>query len=54
MLSKILSPDLREVFGRFELSAGSYVIVPATFQAGDGSHFMIRVYCESPVQLSPL
>ena len=46
--------NYREVFGRFELSAGSYVIVPATFQAGDASHFMIRVYCESSIHLTPL
>ena len=46
--------NYREVFGRFELSAGSYVIVPATFQAGEASNFMIRVYCESSLHLSPL
>ena len=46
--------NYREVFGRFELSAGSYVIVPATFQAGDASNFMIRVYCESSIHLTPL
>ena len=41
-------------YARFELSAGSYVIVPATFQAGDTSSFMMRVYCENMVELLPL
>ena len=28
---------------RFELSAGSYIIIPATFETGAASNFMIRV-----------
>ena len=28
---------------RFELSAGSYIIIPASFETGAASNFMIRV-----------
>ena len=31
------------IFVRFELSAGSYIIIPATFETGAASNFMIRV-----------
>ena len=46
--------NYREVFARFELSAGNYVIIPATFQAGDVSNFMIRVYSENMVDIKEL
>ena len=36
--------NYREVFARFELSPGSYVIVPATFESNCPGKFMIRVY----------
>ena len=32
------------IFVRFELSAGSYIIIPATFETGAASNFMIRVF----------
>jgi len=46
--------NYREVFARFELSAGSYIIIPATFETGAGSNFMIRLYAEHPVELKEL
>ena len=46
--------NYREVFARLELSAGSYVIVPATFQAGDSSNFMIRAFSDTPLSIDPL
>ena len=46
--------NYREVFARFELSAGNYVVIPATFQAGDASNFMIRVYSENMVDIKEL
>ena len=46
--------NYREVFARFELSAGSYVIVPATFQTGDTGNFMIRVYSENMIDIKCL
>ena len=36
--------NYREVFARFELAPGSYVIVPATFEPNCPGKFMIRVY----------
>ena len=34
----------QNIFFRFELSAGSYIIIPATFETGAASNFMIRVF----------
>ncbi|QQP35239.1 Uncharacterized protein FKW44_023403, partial [Caligus rogercresseyi] len=36
--------NYRDVFKRFELSVGYYVIIPATFQTGVHRQFMIRVF----------
>ena len=36
--------NYREVFARFELAPGTYVIVPATFEPNCHGKFMIRVY----------
>ncbi|CAN7948548.1 unnamed protein product, partial [Ixodes pacificus] len=43
--------NYREVFGRFELRPGHYVVIPATFDPGCPGAFMIRVYASSPFQL---
>jgi len=43
--------NYREVFGRFELSSGSYVVIPATFETGAASSFMMRVYAENEMEL---
>nr|XP_054930370.1 calpain-A-like [Dermacentor andersoni] len=43
--------NYREVFGRFELRPGHYVIIPATFDPHCPGAFMIRVYASSPFQL---
>jgi hypothetical protein len=39
---------------RFELPAGSFVIIPATFEAGVESHFMMRAYSEGPMEIREL
>lgn len=36
--------NYREVFARFELPPGTYIIVPATFEPNSPGKFMIRVY----------
>ncbi|XP_037268431.1 calpain clp-1-like [Rhipicephalus microplus] len=46
--------NYREVFGRFELRPGHYVIIPATFDPHCPGAFMIRVYASNPFQLSPV
>jgi len=46
--------NYREVFARFELSVGSYVIIPATFEPNISSRFMMRIYTEKPMDLVEL
>ena len=36
---------------RFELSAGSYIVIPATFETGVTSRFMMRVYAEKEMEV---
>ena len=42
--NKIFRKSKHKIFVRFELSAGSYIIIPATFETGAASNFMIRVF----------
>jgi hypothetical protein len=46
--------NYREVFARFELSPGDYVIIPATFEPNTASKFMIRVYAGKGFELSKM
>ncbi len=46
--------NYREVFARFELSPGDYVIVPATFEPATPSKFMIRVYAGKAIEFSKI
>jgi len=46
--------NYREVFKRFDLSPGAYVIVPATFEPDCSSRFMIRVYSTKAFTLKAL
>jgi calpain, invertebrate len=46
--------NYREVFARFELSPGKYVIIPATFEPDRSSKFMIRVYAKKKFGLKHL
>ena len=46
--------NYREVFARFELSPGDYVIIPATFEPESDSKFMIRVYAGKSFELSQI
>ena len=46
--------NYREVFARFELSPGSYVVIPATFEPDCGSRFMMRVYAGTKFSLRHL
>ena len=42
--------NYREVFARFELWPGRYVVVPATFEPNSPGQFMIRVFNSSQGQ----
>ena len=44
--------NYREVFARFELSPGDYIIIPATFEPETENKFMIRVYAGKSFDLS--
>lgn len=43
--------NYREVFGRFQMSPGHYVIVPATFEPNSPGSFYIRVYSDTQTTL---
>ncbi|XP_059080001.1 calpain clp-1-like [Tigriopus californicus] len=44
--------NYREVFARFELLPGSYIIIPATFESNIESNFMVRVFSGAKFSLS--
>lgn len=46
--------NYREVFARFELAPGAYIIVPATFEPDAESRFMIRAYSDNKFSLKEL
>ncbi|XP_054709052.1 calpain-B-like [Uloborus diversus] len=43
--------NYREVFGRFELHPGHYVVVPATFEPNSPGSFYIRIYADAQIIL---
>ena len=38
--------NLKEVSARFDLTPGTYVIIPSTFDQGEEGDFLLRVYSE--------
>ena len=44
----------RELFGRFELEAGAYLVVPSTFEPNQESEFLLRIFSEEHIDLHPL
>lgn len=46
--------NYREVFARFELLPGRYVIIPATFESNIESKFMVRVFSGAKFSLSQI
>ena len=46
--------NYREVFGRFTLSAGSYVIIPATFLPNIQCDFLLRIFSQEKVTLTKI
>lgn len=46
--------NYREIFRRFEMNPGSYVIIPATFEPNCPGSFLIRIYADSPFRVKEL
>ncbi|XP_023235751.1 calpain-A-like isoform X2 [Centruroides sculpturatus] len=46
--------NYREIFKRFEMNPGSYVIIPATFEPNCPGSFLIRIYADSPFRVKEL
>lgn len=46
--------NAREVFSRFPLPAGRYVIVPTTFQPGEETEFLLRLFTSFQTKFRPL
>ncbi|CAK9301677.1 unnamed protein product [Gordionus sp. m RMFG-2023] len=40
--------NLREITGRYKLPAGSYVIIPSTFEPNQAAEFILRIFSEKP------
>ena len=38
--------NAREVFNRFSLKAGRYVVVPSTYEPHVAGHFLLRIFTE--------
>ena len=46
--------NYREVFGRFTLSEGDYVIIPATFTPNIEAKYLLRIFSEENINLIEL
>ncbi|XP_035696655.1 calpain-9-like isoform X1 [Branchiostoma floridae] len=42
--------NTREICGRYKLPPAEYVIIPSTFEPGEESEFMLRIYTEKSVE----
>ena len=46
--------NYREVFGRFTLSKGSFLVIPATFVPNIASDFLLRIFSQEKISLEEL
>ncbi|GFV81213.1 calpain-A [Trichonephila clavipes] len=46
--------NYREVFGRFQMNPGHYIIVPATYEPDSPGSFYMRVYSDTQISLREL
>ena len=44
--------NYREVVGRFELSPGDYIVIPATFEANIANRYMMRFYAGKNIEVT--
>ena len=43
--------NYREVFGRFSLTKGAYIIIPATFLPNTEAEFLLRIFSQEKINL---
>ena len=46
--------NYREVFGRFTLMKGSYVVIPATFLPNIEAEFLLRIFSQEKIKLEEI
>ena len=46
--------NYREVFGRFSLTKGSYIIIPATFLPNTEAEFLLRIFSQEKINLEEI
>ena len=46
--------NYREVFGRYILSKGSYIIIPATFLPNTKAEFLLRIFSQEKINLEEI
>ena len=46
--------NYREVFGRFTLSKGDYIIIPATFASNTEANYLLRIFSQEKINLIEL
>lgn len=46
--------NYREVIGRFELSPGDYIVIPATFEENVANKFMMRFYAGKNIDVTSI
>ena len=46
--------NYREVFGRFSMTKGAYVIIPATFLPNTEAEFLLRIFSQEKINLAEI
>ena len=46
--------NYREIFGRYSMPKGNYIVIPATFSPDTSADFLIRVYSQEKITLEPI
>ena len=46
--------NYREVFGRFSMTKGSYIIIPATFLPNTEAEFLLRIFSQEKINLEEI
>ena len=46
--------NYREIFGRYSMPRGTYIVIPATFAPNTSADFLLRVYSQEKITLEPI